>query len=110
MVPSLGGWDMPGPGDKRNWVAPTLGCGPGYETIVSGVGAGAMVVAGIGEFSAGPPEPHPEPGSEAHLDTLFPAFIEVRGRKLAVGALPLHTPTAARSAAAAKGTSRPRGR
>src|SRR5206468_5748856 len=79
-------------------------------TIVNGMVAGGMLVDGIWEFSPGPPEPHPEPGSDAHLDTLFPAFIEVRGRKLAAGALPLHTPSAARSAAAAKGTSRPRGR
>jgi hypothetical protein len=44
--------------------------------------AGGMVVDGIWEFSPGDDDDETEPGSDAHLDTLFPAFIEVRGRKL----------------------------
>ena len=109
-VPYLSEWDMTWTLGKKKLVAPTIEFGHRFETIVNGMVAGGMLVDGIWEFSPGPPEPHPEPGSDAHLDTLFPAFIEVRGRKLAVGALPLHVPRAARSAAAAKGTSRPRGR
>jgi hypothetical protein len=44
--------------------------------------AAGMVVDGIWEFSPGDDDDETEPGSDAHLDTLFPAFIEVRGRKL----------------------------
>jgi len=51
-----------------------------------------------------------EPGSDAHLDTLFPAFIEVRGRKLAPTAFVADKRPAARRAVAARGTSRPRAR
>src|SRR5438067_1433630 len=101
-----GGWD---PVIFAKLGAPTIEFGNRFETIVNGMVAGGMVVDGIWEFSPGPAEPDAEPGSEAHLDTLFPAFIEVRGRKLAVGA-PLRTLKEARSAVAAKGTSRPRGR
>jgi hypothetical protein len=43
--------------------------------------AAGMVVDGVWEFSPGDDE-ETEPGSDAHMDTLFPAFIEVRGRKL----------------------------
>ncbi|TMD23412.1 MAG: class I SAM-dependent methyltransferase [Chloroflexi bacterium] len=109
-VPYLSEWDMTWTLGSKKLVAPTIEFGHRFETIVNGMVAGGMVVDGIWEFSPGPAEPDAVPGSEAHLDTLFPAFIEVRGRKLAAGAPALRTPKAARSAVAAKGTSQPRGR
>jgi len=109
-VPYLSEWEMTWTLGKKKLVAPTIEFGHRFETIVNGMVAGGMVVDGIWEFSPGPPEPDAEPGSDDHLDTLFPAFIEVRGRKLASGAVPPHTPRAARSAGTAPGISRPRGR
>jgi 2-polyprenyl-3-methyl-5-hydroxy-6-metoxy-1,4-benzoquinol methylase len=63
-------------------VAPTIEFGHRFETIVNGMAAAGMVVDGIWEFSPGDDDDETEPGSDAHMDTLFPAFIEVRGRKL----------------------------
>jgi ubiquinone/menaquinone biosynthesis C-methylase UbiE len=87
-VPYTSEWDMTWTLGNKQLVAPTIEYGHRFETIVEGMVAGGMVVDGIWEFSPGPPEPRAEPGSEAHLDMLFPAFIEVRGRKLPSIVLP----------------------
>ena len=81
-VPYASEWDMTWTWGRKRVVAPTIEFGHRFETIVNGMVAGGMVVDGMWEFSPGPPEPDAEEGSEGHLDTLFPAFIEVRGRKL----------------------------
>ena len=107
-VPYMNEWDMTWTWGRKKVIAPTIEFGHRFETIVSGMVAGGMVVDGIWEFSPGPPDPDAEPESEAYLDTIFPAFIEVRGRKLLPGAFPMSTPRAPRRAATAKGTSRPR--
>src|SRR5438105_10749012 len=81
-VPYLSEWDMTWTLGNTKLVAPTIEFGNRFETIVNGMVAGGMVVDGIWEFSPGDDDEETEPGSDAHLDTLFPAFIEVRGRKL----------------------------
>jgi ubiquinone/menaquinone biosynthesis C-methylase UbiE len=81
-MPYVSEWDATWTYGNLSVVAPTIEYGHRFETIVNGMVAGGMVVDGIWEFSPGPPEPDAEPGSEGHLDKLFPAFIEVRGRKL----------------------------
>jgi SAM-dependent methyltransferase len=81
-VPYTDEWGMTWTLGKKKLVAPTIEFGHRFETIVNGMAAGRMVVDGIWEFSPGGDDDETEPGSDAHLDTLFPAFIEVRGRKL----------------------------
>ena len=109
-VPYASEWEMTWTFGSKKLVAPTIEFGHRFETIVNGIVAGGMVVDGIWEFSPGPPEPDAEPGSDAHLDTIFPAFIEVRARKLAPGAVPTGMRTAAQRAVSAKRTSQPRSR
>jgi SAM-dependent methyltransferase len=75
-------WDATWTFGAKRVVAPTLEFGHRFETIVNGMAAAGMVVDGLWEFSPGPRERNVEQGSDAHLDSLFPAFIEVRGRKL----------------------------
>jgi ubiquinone/menaquinone biosynthesis C-methylase UbiE len=108
-VPYTDEWGMTWTLGNKKLVAPTIEFGHRFETIVNGMAAAGMVVDGIWEFSPGDDE-ETEPGSDAHLDTLFPAFIEVRGRKLLPGALPTDGQRAPRRAAPKKGTSRPRAR
>src|SRR5438445_12566999 len=94
---------------NKQLVAPTIEFGHRFETIVNGMAAAGMVVDGIWEFSPGDDD-ETEPGSDAHLDTLFPAFIAVRGRKLAPTAFVPDKRPAPRPAVAGQGTSRPRAR
>jgi SAM-dependent methyltransferase len=75
-------WDATWTYGTKKLVAPTLEFGHRFETIVNGMVSAGMVVDGVWEFSPGPKERNPKPGSDAHMDTLFPAFIEVRGRRL----------------------------
>ena len=82
VVPYTDEWGMTWTLGKKKLVAPTIEFGHRFETIVNGMAAAGMVVDGIWEFSPGDDDEETEPGSDAHLDTLFPAFIEVRGRKL----------------------------
>ncbi|HXO58341.1 MAG TPA: hypothetical protein VN834_00955, partial [Candidatus Acidoferrum sp.] len=82
VVPYTDEWGMTWTLGKKKLVAPTIEFGHRFETIVNGMAAAGMVVDGIWEFSPGDDDDETEPGSDAHLDTLFPAFIEVRGRKL----------------------------
>jgi ubiquinone/menaquinone biosynthesis C-methylase UbiE len=84
-VPYMNEWDMTWTWGRKKVVAPTIEFGHRFETIVNSMVAGGMVVDGIWEFSPGDPDPEAELGSEEHLDTIFPAFIEVRGRKLPLG-------------------------
>jgi hypothetical protein len=109
-VPYTDEWGMTWTLGKKKLVAPTIEFGHRFETIVNGMAAAGMVVDGIWEFSPGDDDDETEPGSDAHMDTLFPAFIEVRGRKLLPGALPTDGRRAPRRAAPRKGTSPPRGR
>ncbi|HYM51192.1 MAG TPA: class I SAM-dependent methyltransferase [Candidatus Limnocylindrales bacterium] len=81
-VPLTDEWDATWTYGNLEVVAPTIEYGHRFETIVNSMAEARMVVDGLWEFSPGKPDPDAEPGSEAHLDTLFPAFIEVRGRKL----------------------------
>jgi ubiquinone/menaquinone biosynthesis C-methylase UbiE len=81
-VPYTDEWGMTWTLGKKKLVAPTIEFGHRFETIVNGMAAAGMVVDGIWEFSPGDDDDETEPGSDAHMDTLFPAFIEVRGRKL----------------------------
>ncbi len=71
--------------DGTRVVAPTIEFGHRFETIVNGIVAAGMVVDGLWEFSPNAPYPEAEPGSDDHLETLFPAFIEVRARKPPLG-------------------------
>jgi SAM-dependent methyltransferase len=63
-------------------VAPTIEFGHTFETIVNGMVRGGMLVDGVWEFSPNPPDPAAPAGSDDHLEMVFPAFIEVRARKL----------------------------
>lgn len=109
-VPYTSEWDMTWTYRGKKLVAPTIEYGHRFETIVNGMVAAGMVVDGIWEFSPGPPEPNARLGSEAHLDTLFPAFIEVRGRKIPSGLSPNGRPPRTPGAARGKASARPRGR
>lgn len=68
--------------DGTRVVAPTIEFGHRFETIVNGMAAAGMVVDGLWEFSPGTPDSDAEPGSDDHLEGLFPAFVEVRARRL----------------------------
>ena len=70
-------WDF---GEKKVY-APTIEFGHTFETILNGLSRAGLVVDGLWEFSPNPPDRQAEPGSDDHLETLFPAFIEVRARK-----------------------------
>ena len=110
-VPYVDEWGMTWTLGRKQLVAPTIEFGHRFETIINGMAAGGMVVDGLWEFSPGDDrEDQTELGTDAHLDTLFPAFIEVRGRKPLPGAWPNRSEPAARPAARAIGTSRPRAR
>jgi SAM-dependent methyltransferase len=61
--------------------APTIEFGHTFETIVNSLSRAGLVVDGLWEFSPNPPDPDAEPGSDDHLETIFPAFIEVRARR-----------------------------
>lgn len=67
--------------DGTRVVAPTIEFGHRLETIVNGMAAAGLVVDGLWEFSPERPDPDAEPGSDEHLEALFPAFIEVRARR-----------------------------
>jgi hypothetical protein len=82
-MPYASEWDATWTWGRKRVVAPTLEFGHRFETIVNALASAGMVVDGIWEFSPDDDdEGATEPGSDAHLDTLFPAFIEVRARKL----------------------------
>jgi SAM-dependent methyltransferase len=63
-------------------VAPTIEFGHTVETLVNGIVEGGMAVDGLWEWSPGEPDFKAQPGSDDHLESLFPAFIEIRARKL----------------------------
>lgn len=77
-----GVWEFKG----RKVLAPTLEFAHRFETIVNGMAAGGMVIDGLWEYSPLLPNPNAKPGSEEHLETVFPAYIQVRARKLPAGA------------------------
>jgi ubiquinone/menaquinone biosynthesis C-methylase UbiE len=81
-MPYPSDWDATWTYGSKQVLAPTLEYGHRFETIVNGMASAGMVVDGLWEFSPGAKRRNAEPGSDAHLDNLFPAFIEVRGRKL----------------------------
>lgn len=84
-MPYATDWDATWTFGNKRVVAPTIEYGHTFETIVNSLASAGVVVDGIWEFSPGPPEPDAEKGSDGHLDEIFPAFIEVRGRKLLPG-------------------------
>jgi SAM-dependent methyltransferase len=63
-------------------IAPTIEFGHTFETLVNGISAAGMVVDGLWEFSPGDADPGAQPGSDDHLESIFPAFIQIRARKL----------------------------
>jgi ubiquinone/menaquinone biosynthesis C-methylase UbiE len=65
-------------------VAQTIEYGHRIETLVNGVVAAGMVIDGLWEYAEVPPETSWEPGSDEHLETLFPPFVQIRARKLRV--------------------------
>ncbi|TMD60727.1 MAG: class I SAM-dependent methyltransferase [Chloroflexi bacterium] len=70
-------WDF---GETKVY-APTIEFGHTFETIINALSGADLVTEGLWEFSPNPPDPEAAPGSDDHLETLFPAFIEVRARK-----------------------------
>lgn len=81
-LPYVDEWDATWTYGRLRVVAPTIEYGHRFETIVNGMVEGGMVVTGIWEFSPGPVDRTAPVGSEGYLDRIFPAFIEVRGKKL----------------------------
>lgn len=73
--------------DGRKIVAPTIEFGHRFETIINGMAEAGLVVDGLWELRPEALEPRRKrekkivPGSDAHLHSLFPAYIQVRGRK-----------------------------
>jgi ubiquinone/menaquinone biosynthesis C-methylase UbiE len=63
-------------------VAKTIEYGHRIETLVNGMVAAGMVIDGLWEYAEVPPEDSWEPGSDEHLETLFPPFVQIRARKL----------------------------
>lgn len=76
-IPNGGVWEF----EEKRVRAPTLEYGHRFETLVNGIAAAGMVVDGLWEFSPEPPDPAAEAGSDEHLESIFPAFIEIRARK-----------------------------
>jgi len=72
-----GFWEI----DGKRVFAPTLEYGHRIETIINGVVAGGMVVDGLWEYSPKPIK-RVTPGSDEHLESLFPAYLEIRARRL----------------------------
>lgn len=71
-------WDF----GRARVVAPTIEFGHRIETLVNGIAAAGMVVDGLWEYSPDGADPKAKPGSDDHLESLFPAFIQIRARKL----------------------------
>jgi SAM-dependent methyltransferase len=64
-------------------VATTLDYAHRIETIVNGLAAAGLVVDGLWEYSK-PELPYTEGNCDGPLERLFPAYLEVRARKLSV--------------------------
>ncbi len=77
-------WDA----GARKIVAPTIEFGHRFDTIINGMAAGGLVVDGLWEMRREALVPWRArgkkvvAGSDAHLESLFPAYIQVRGCKL----------------------------
>lgn len=67
--------------DKGTVVAPTMEYGHTFETLVNGIIGAGMVVDGLWEYEAGAPVRDPQPGSDEHLESLFPPYVQIRARK-----------------------------
>jgi len=63
-------------------VAPTIEFGHRVETLVNGIASAGMVIDGLWETSPGDFDLEATPGSDEHLESLFPAFMQIRARKL----------------------------
>ena len=70
-------WEYKG----KRVVAPTLEFGHRFETIINGMVAGGLLVDGLWEYSPNRTDPRPKPGSDEHLESFFPAYIQLRARK-----------------------------
>lgn len=74
--PLPGFWDHAG---KR--IASTLEYGHRFETLINGIVAAGMAVDGLWEYSPKPLKGRIKPGSDEHLESLFPAYIDIRAQK-----------------------------
>ncbi len=76
-------WEFEG----KRVIAPTIEYGHRFDTIINAMVAGGLVVDGLWELRPEALEPKRRggkkvvPGSDADLHRLFPAYIQVRGRK-----------------------------
>jgi len=83
--------DRPMPYDKEadvTWefgrtrvVAPTIEFGHRIETLVNGIAAAGPVVDGLWEYSPDGADPKADAGSDDPLESVFPAFVQIRARK-----------------------------
>ncbi|MGH2811613.1 MAG: class I SAM-dependent methyltransferase [Actinomycetota bacterium] len=62
-------------------VAHTLEYGHTFETLVNGIAETGMMIDGLWEYNEQDPPSEPEPGSDEHLESLFPSYIQLRARK-----------------------------
>ena len=62
-------------------VATTIEYGHRIETIVNGIAAAGLVVDGLWEYTK-PDHPYGDDDRDGPLEELFPAYLEVRARKL----------------------------
>jgi ubiquinone/menaquinone biosynthesis C-methylase UbiE len=62
-------------------VARTLEYGHRVETLINGMVSAGMIIDGLWEYSETTLDPDAEPGTDEHLETLFPPFIQIRARK-----------------------------
>lgn len=51
------------------------------ETLVNGIVAAGMLVDGLWEYTDYAIEPKAQPGTDEHLETLFPPFVAIRAQK-----------------------------
>lgn len=61
--------------------APTFEYAHTFESLVNGIVSAGMVVDGLWEYSEVPTEPGAEEGSDEHLESLFPPYVQIRARK-----------------------------
>ena len=68
--------------DGGQVLARTLEYGHRFDTLVNGIVAAGMLIDGLWEYSETPPDPNTEPGSDEHLESLFPSYVQIRARKV----------------------------
>jgi ubiquinone/menaquinone biosynthesis C-methylase UbiE len=68
--------------DEGRVLAKTIEYGHRIETLINGMVASGMVVDGLWEYGETEPDFGAEPGTDEHLETLFPPYVQIRARKL----------------------------